>query len=134
MNVEALIPHRPPMRWIDRLVECTETTARAEVSCGPDHFAVAGGFVRETALIECMAQTAAAALGERARARGGTEQPAAGMLAAIANFRVTGSAPAGKMLEVEVRELKRFGPMLLIAGTVTGDQGVIATGELTLYA
>jgi predicted hotdog family 3-hydroxylacyl-ACP dehydratase len=129
-----LIPHQEPMRWIDNLIACTDTTAAAEVCFGLDHFAVTDGQVAESALVECMAQTAAAALGYRARASGATGPPAAGMLAAISNFRVERTVVAGECLRIEVCDLKRFGPMLLIAGTIRCQDRPVAQAELTLYA
>ena len=29
--LETLIPHRPPMRWVNALTQCTDTTATATV-------------------------------------------------------------------------------------------------------
>ena len=68
--IEQLLPHRAPMRWIDALVECTETTAVATATFSAEHFAVENGAVLETALVECVAQTVAAALGRRSQANG----------------------------------------------------------------
>jgi len=132
--IESLIPHRAPMRWINALTACTDTTATATVRYDPEHFAVNSGAVLETSLIECIAQTAAAALGQRSRASGKTGAPPNGMLAAVSRFSVQSRPPLDKTLTIEIRELKRFGPMLLIAGTVACDGGVIASGELSLYA
>jgi len=132
--VEELIPHRPPMRWIDTLTDCTDTTARATASFTADHFAVVDGAVIETALVECVAQTVAAALGHRARASGKVGAANNGMLAAVSNFKILSCPPLGKILTIEVRELKRLGPMLLVAGTISCDGQLIATGELSLYA
>jgi hypothetical protein len=42
--------------------------------------------------------------------------------------------PTGKELRIEVRELKRYGPMLLISGAVSCEDQLIVSGELTLYA
>jgi predicted hotdog family 3-hydroxylacyl-ACP dehydratase len=122
------------MRWINALTECTATTATATAFFDEGHFAVANGRVRETALVECVAQTMAAALGQRAQSRGEHGGAAVGMLAAISNFRIQSPPPTGKELRVEVRELKRFGPMLLISGVVFCGEQRIASGELTLYA
>ena len=61
VGLETLIPHRVPMRFIDALTDCTDTTASATACFSANHFAVAGGAVLETALVECVAQTAAAA-------------------------------------------------------------------------
>lgn len=133
-TLELLLPHRAPMRWLDALTECTPTTARATVCFTADHFAVAEGVVIETALVECVAQTIAAAQGHRARLAGKSGAPSVGMLAAIANFKIHAPPPLGKTLEIEINELKKFGPLMLVSGGVTCAGQTIATGELTVYA
>lgn len=132
--IEALIPHRAPMRFIEALIECTDTTARATACFTADHFAVANGAVLEPALVECVAQTVAAALGHRARASGNSGAANNGMLAAVSNFTIHSHPPLDQILTIEVRERKRLGPMLLIAGTISCAGRVIAAGELSLYA
>src|SRR5437016_1887370 len=131
--IETLIPHRPPMRWIEALTDCTDTTASAIACFNSGHFALADGLVHETALVECVAQTAAAALGHRAQMLGQAGGGANGMLAAVSNFRIRSRPPMGKQLRIEVRELRRFGPMLLVSGVVSCEGQRIASGELTLY-
>lgn len=132
--IEKLLPHRAPMRFIDALVECTETTATATACFRAGDFAVANGAVLETALVECVAQTVAAALGQRASAQGGTAAPANGMLIAVTNFRFAAPAPLGKVLQIAIAERKRLGPMLMISGSITCEGQPIAAGDLTLYA
>ncbi len=133
--IENLIPHRAPMRWITALTGCTETTATATASFGENDFAVVDGKVLETALVECVAQTVAAALGQRAQAGGGKSGTAAnGMLVAATNFKIRSRPAAGQTLHIEIRETKRLGPMLLITGTIACDGQNIASGELSLYA
>jgi predicted hotdog family 3-hydroxylacyl-ACP dehydratase len=134
--IENLIPHRAPMRFIDALVECTETTAVATVCFRADSFAVANGLVLETALVECVAQTVAAALGQRAKDSGQSDSgiAAKGMLVSVSNFKIQSRPPAGKILRIEIRELKRLGLMLRISSEIFCDGQSIASGELTLYA
>lgn len=122
------------MRWIGALTECTDTTAVATVIFPADHFAMANGAPLETALVECVAQTVAAALGQRAQASGQAAKPGNGMLVAVSNFKIHTRPPPGKTLRIEVRELKRLGLMLMISGEISDDGRLIATGELTLYA
>src|SRR5262245_60744260 len=133
-DLDSILPHRAPMRWINALTDCTETTAAATACFTPDHFSVADGKVPETALIECVAKTAAAALGQRARMLGPSVRPSVGMLTAVSEFCFESAPPLGKQLRIEVRELRRLGPMLRISGSVTCDGERIASGELTLYA
>ena len=132
--IESLIPHRAPMRWIDALIDCTETTATATLRYDPGHFAVADNAVLETSLIECVAQTAAAALSQRSRAGGTRDAARNGMLAAVSRFSIQSPPPLGTTLTIEIRELKRFGPMLLIEGKVACEGQTFASGELSLYA
>ena len=133
--IENLIPHRAPMRFIDELIECTETTAVATVCFRADSFAVENGFVLETALVECVAQTIAAALGQRAKiSQSDSGIAATGMLVSVSNFKIQTRPAAGKQLRIEIRELKRLGMMLRVAGEISCDGKSVASGELTLYA
>jgi predicted hotdog family 3-hydroxylacyl-ACP dehydratase len=132
--IENLIPHRAPMRWIDALTDCTETTARATATVSAESFAVADGSVLETALIEFVAQTAAAALGQRARNRGKSGATGNGMLVAVSNFKIHSRPATGKNLQIEIRERKCLGSMMMISSVVSSEGRVIAAGELTLYA
>ena len=122
------------MRWVDALIACTETTTTATTTFTANHFAVANRAVIETALVECMAQTVAAALGQRMRASGKPGAANNGMLAAVSNFKIHSSPAMNLELTIEVREVKRLGPMLMIAGTISCGTRLIATGELSLYA
>jgi predicted hotdog family 3-hydroxylacyl-ACP dehydratase len=136
MNIEELLPHRPPMLWIRELTRCTETEAAATANFDAASMAVEEGFVIEVALIECVAQTVAAAQGRRARTSG--QPPRAGqppgMLVSVKDFNILDLPRAGQTLHIVVRELRRFGPMLHVAGEVSCDGSNVATGELTVYA
>jgi len=132
--IEQLIPHRAPMRWVEELLDCTDTTATATTRFTAEHFAVADGAVIETALVECMAQTVAAALGQRMRASGNPGTTNNGMLAAVSNFKIHSRPPLDQTVTIEVREVKRLGPMLMITGKISCGTDLIATGDLSLYA
>jgi predicted hotdog family 3-hydroxylacyl-ACP dehydratase len=133
--IENLIPHRAPMRWITALTSCTDKTAAATACFAENDFAVADKKVLETALVECVAQTVAAALGQRAQSGEKKSGPGAnGMLVAVANFKIQSRPPAGKTLHIEVRETRRLGPMLMVSGTISCDGQMVASGDLSLYA
>lgn len=133
-DIEDLLPHRAPMRWVDALVDCTETTAIATVHVGEDHFALRDGTLLEAALIECVAQTIAAAFGQRMRASGQPGAANQGMLIGVTNFKIVAAPTVGATLILKTREVKRLGPMLLVAATITSAGQPIASGELSLYA
>jgi predicted hotdog family 3-hydroxylacyl-ACP dehydratase len=132
--LENLLPHRQPMLWIEALTRCTDSEATATARFREGDFAVGNGAVLETALVECMAQTVAAAQGERAHRSGKSRASAGGMLAAVSDFRIQTRPPVGKALQIDIRELKRLGPMLLVSGEVTCEGQSIASGQLSLYA
>jgi predicted hotdog family 3-hydroxylacyl-ACP dehydratase len=132
--IEELIPHRAPMRWVEELVECSETTATVTTRFTAGHFAVHNGAVTETALVECVAQTVAAALGQRMRAGGKSGAANQGMLAAVSNFKILSLPPLDKTVTIAVREVKRLGPMLMISANISCEGQTLATGELSLYA
>ena len=131
MTIETLLPHREPMLFLEALTGYTDKTATATARFDAGHFAVADGKVLEPALVECMAQTVAAAMGSRARGQGGA--PRLGMLTIASDFQIFSRPAAGQQLQIETRELRRLGPMLMVAGTITCDGQLVASGNLTLY-
>jgi hypothetical protein len=61
-------------------------------------------------------------------------QPTTACLPAVSNFKILTPPPLDQTLTIEVREVKRLGPMLMITGKVSCGPELIATGELSLYA
>lgn len=133
-DIEELIPHRAPMRFIDALTDCTDTTATATACFRADHFGVTDGAVLEAALVECVAQTAAAALGQRERNQGQSGAAADGMMVAVSNFQIQSRPPAEIQLQITIRERRRLGRLFMIFGEIFCAGGLVASGELTLYA
>jgi len=140
ITIEALIPHRPPMLWVNGLTSYTETAAAANACFNAGDFAVADGSVLETALVECVAQTVAAAMACRKPGNATFRTPhsalrtdTTGMLVSISGFRVQSRPAVGKPLQIETQEIKRFGSMLLVSGRISCEGRAIASGELTLY-
>jgi predicted hotdog family 3-hydroxylacyl-ACP dehydratase len=133
VEIASLLPHQPPMRWIDALVDCTDVTATASVRLNAEHFALHSGQLLEGALIECVAQTVAAAEAFRAHHRG-SALPKGGMLTSVSNFRIRTRPKAGETLHIRVEELRRFGPMLMVRGEITSDRQPVASGEISVYA
>jgi len=134
MQAQDLIPHRDPMCFVDELLDYTDTTAVASAILPAEHFAAANGWVLESALVECVAQTVAADMGRRAREKGKSGMPVRGMLTSVSGFKIHTRPPAGKPLRITIRELRRLGMMLMIAGEITCEDQSVAVGEMTLYA
>lgn len=132
--LDDLMPHRAPMQWINALTACTETAATATACFKKGDFAMDGGALLETALVECVAQTVAAALGHRAQGGANRALVATGMLVGVSNFKIQMRPTVGETLRIDIRELKRLGAMVRIAGSVRCGERLVASGELSLYA
>jgi predicted hotdog family 3-hydroxylacyl-ACP dehydratase len=63
LNVIELIPQRPPMQMIDRLVSVTEKGGKGSLMIRADNLFVENDRLSESAMVEFIAQTAAAFTG-----------------------------------------------------------------------
>src|SRR5436190_20163082 len=94
-----VLPHQGPMRWIERArVSAEGTTGLAVVQIAADHPFVRDGVLLASALIEMLAQAAAAGSAMKAGQSG--KQVGQGVLAGIREFIVHGPVPAGATLEL----------------------------------
>lgn len=130
---EMLIPHRPPAQLIDVVEACRPGEVRASMTPTAPHLAVSDGYVLESALVECVAQTAAALAGTSPINAAGTPSDSPGFLCRVRRFRIACRPPAGQRLEITVREEQQLGAMRLVSGTITCENDVVAEGELSLY-
>ncbi|WP_246480089.1 ApeP family dehydratase [Inhella gelatinilytica] len=69
--MDAFVPHRGAMSWLDRLVEVGAEHAVAEATLRPDHLLVRDGGLSPSTGVEYMAQTVAAWAGAQRRAAEG---------------------------------------------------------------
>lgn len=130
-DLAELIPHRPPMVMIDALTGGSERGATAVKTFREGDYGLDGEEVLEPALIECLAQTAAAMHGKLAREAG--RAPGRGLLAGVADFEFRARALRGRELVLAVEFTHRLGPLWVAHGTVKQDGAVIAAGDLKFY-
>jgi len=129
----AQLPHRPPMRLVERVVEVVRgRNARATRVAHPDDWYFDGHFpadpvIPAIALVELLAQAGGLAVapsadGEAAQLR----------LAALSDFKFPAAAGPGALLEATAVIVGQVGPLVKITGSVTADGRVVAIGSLTL--
>jgi 3-hydroxyacyl-[acyl-carrier-protein] dehydratase len=128
------LPHRPPMRLVERIVEIVDgQSARASRLAHPDDWYFQGHFpgapvVPAIVLIELLAQT-----GGLATASGHSASDAQALrVAAIGPFRFPAGARPNQLLEARARVVGRMGGIVKIEGDVFADGTRVATGSVTL--
>lgn len=131
--LEAILPHRPPMRFLDAAGPAGAASMEAVWTTPTDGPWVAGGLVHRSALVEFAAQTAAALAGVARWERGLPAAP--GYLGGIDGFRISGDVRAGERLRCGVEIRFRMGGVVRSSCVVRRDDGTeVAAGELSLVA
>ena len=134
-----LLPHRPPMRLVDEIVELVpgQHASARRVLRGTDFF-FDGHFPGEpivpaVILVELLAQVGGLAAG--APASGSSPpgvQPLRLRLAGIGSCKFPSAARPGSVLDVHARVTGKLGSLFKIEGEVLADGAVVATGSVTL--
>ncbi len=132
MPAQLLVPHRPPMLLIRRLLErhgdmaVTDAVVPTEgifldpqAGLLPEYFA------------ELIAQSIAAINGFDARQEG--RSPLNGFLVGIDNFSWIDRALPGETMRVELNRTFEFGAVTIMHGLVRAPMGQIAHGEIRVW-
>lgn len=127
-----LVPHRPPMLWLNELVEYSDDRGRAVGTMQPDHFFADGrGVLHPSASIELIAQAAAAHEGCRRRMSG--QAIGGGFLVGVRNFTLRRAPSCGEEVVVAAERRWAVGPMHMTRGSVWASGDLLAEGELTFF-
>ena len=128
------LPHRPPMRLVEELVDLVPgESARARRLAHPSDWYFQGHFpgdpvVPAVALIELLAQTG----GLAAASDGDSLEGRTLRVAAVGPFRFPSGARPNQILEAVARVVGRMGGVIKIEGEVTADGVRVAAGSVTL--
>jgi 3-hydroxyacyl-[acyl-carrier-protein] dehydratase len=137
-----LLPHRPPMRLLDAIVDLVPgQRARGRRDLRPGDFFFDGHFPDEpivpaVILVEMIAQVGGLAAGAPADPHSSdasvVTQPMRLRVAGFGPFKFPNAAAPGARLVVEARVAGQLGGLFKIEGEVTADGLVVATGSVTL--
>ncbi len=133
---DELIPQKPPMRLLDEYFDVAPPKALGRTCFTPECiFTAADGFVSPAALVETLAQTAAAsAFLELNRAVPDDPPQAPGYLVGLRDFVFAREgARAGDVLDTHLQETHHLGPARLYEGSVLLDGREIASGGLKTW-
>jgi 3-hydroxymyristoyl/3-hydroxydecanoyl-(acyl carrier protein) dehydratase len=136
MDPTALIPHRPPFLFVDRLCAYDAARAEAELDVRAALPLAADGTLSAFLAAEALAQTAAAHAGALARDAAGTAGAAPpgthrGAFVRLEAFEAPGTARAGDTLRLVVTLDRAFGALRRYRGEAWVGETLVARGTFT---
>jgi len=130
-NIQSLIPQRPPFVMIDELIASGETSTHTKFRVLENNIFVSGGMMAEPALVENIAQTAAARAGYL------TQQEnlpvMIGYIGAITDLEIFHLPKINDTLETEITIMNQVFDVTLISGTVSCNGVVMAHCEMKIF-
>lgn len=130
-----ILPHRPPMVFVDELTERYDDTAVASVKLDKDaicfHRTPAGVEILPEVYVEIIAQTAALANGYDARCQG--KKMKDGMLVGIDSFTVTAVGEMFDRLVARVEKVFEFDALTIIQGRIFHGEELVAEGKIKVW-
>lgn len=130
------LPHKPPMVWIDSILEFSATGGVGLTVIKDNAHYMTNNELRRTACIEFVAQTFAFTNAATMKQNNIAYQNQRAFLAAIKDFdiRAWPELPSGAVLRTEVKKERQFGPISIIVGQTFWKEQLLASGELKVFA
>lgn len=130
-NIQSYIPQRPPFVMIDELVGSDETSTRTSFTVRADNIFVEGGLLKEPALVENIAQTAAARAGYITTKE--NLPVLIGYIGAIKDLEIFKLPKISDNLETEIVIKTQVFDVTLISGTVRCNGELLAQCEMKIF-
>jgi len=129
------LPHRPPMVWIDEVLEASATAGKAAVQVKADAAYRDSRGNRPSAAIEWMAQAFGFVQAAHRAQTANTMPVKRAFLASVSDFRSEADLTfATGILTVTVDGFREFGPLVLFRGVVHDAKGhKLAEGRLKVF-
>jgi 3-hydroxyacyl-[acyl-carrier-protein] dehydratase len=129
---ERLVPHRPPFLFVNSLLEFSGDTGIVESVIAPDNlFLDEEGCLGEIAMIEIMAQAAAAVKGYSNLKNG--EEIKKGFLVDSREFLFNKKCYKGEIIHTKIEITKSFSGFSILTGRLERDGEELAAGTLKLW-
>ncbi len=130
-DILPLIPQRKPFVMVDALVYVDTLHTRTTFAIRPDNIFVKNGELREPALVENIAQTAATRSGWLAQAE--NKPSPVGYIGAIQNLEIYALPKVNSVIETEVRLDKQIFDVSVILGKIWCEGVLLAQCEMKIF-
>lgn len=130
-NILPFIPQRPPFVMIQELIACDENSAKTTLLVVEENIFTKNGILGEPALVENIAQTAAARIGYICHLE--NKPVPIGYIAAVQKLVISGLPKAGEKLETEITIKNQVMHVTIISGQVKVGEKVIADCEMKIF-
>ena len=130
-----LIPQRPPMVMVGKLLECDEKSTTTSLTISENNVFVSRKLFSPSGLLESMAQTAALRTGWLLRNKPGnaSKNIPVGVIGSIKNFRLNFQPAAGSEIITTINVEYEFGNATLISGKVLSNDRLAAEAEMQIF-
>ncbi len=129
-DILTLLPQRPPMVMVDRLLHCDTVVTLTELTIREDNIMVDGGIMSACGLIENIAQTCAARMGYINLSNG--KEVRVGVIGALRDMEIHSLPKVGDRIETRIEVSDEvFGMTLAQAESRCGDT-LLASGTIKI--
>ena len=126
-----LIPQRPPIVMVDKLISVADKTTVSGFTIKPDNIFVIDGIFIEPGLIENIAQSAALGVGYVCSVK--NEKVPLGFIGAVKNLQIFALPRVGDELTSEIKVDYEVFEATLITGKIYCDSKLIAQCEMKIF-
>jgi len=131
IDIIKLIPQKPPFVMVDKLLYCDPKTTKTSLSVREDNIFFNNGFLAEAGLIENIAQTCAARVGNENNNLGNNGVKI-GFIGMIRNLEIIRLPKAGETLVTQVNLVEEVFQVSLVNATVCVGDEVITSCEMKI--
>ncbi|MBN2165422.1 MAG: hypothetical protein JW717_04020 [Marinilabiliaceae bacterium] len=129
--IEDLVPQRNPFLFVDEVIAYNNNSIITRFEVKDDNILLDRGVLLETALVENMAQSAAALEGFNARVNGCEVK--VGFIGSVKKFNVFEQVKLGDVLETEIKVITNAIGVNVVEGDVKVNERVIANCILNIF-
>ena len=130
-NIESFIPQRAPFVMVDSIIYSDEKITRSTFKIKADNIFVENGILKEPALVENIAQTAAARAGYISKKE--NKPVSLGYIGAIKNLSVTGYPKINEEIITEITVENQIFDVSVISGKISCNEQLLAQCEMKIF-